>query len=154
MEVAGLAIPEALVALLDKGCWPSNAREATLQNLRVSIPPAAVTNLAADERSIYLYPPPFGTVAGLWRTDPPGFWEEMGAVHQLDPDKAVVIADFGIGSDAPILLDYRDDPGEPRLVGLKWAEPYPAGNHWVPIARNFAEFAEALDLASLNFRQA
>ena len=39
---------------------------------------------------------------------------------QIDLDKAIEIADFGDGSEQPIILDYQVDPSEPSVRRLEW----------------------------------
>ena len=68
------------------------------------------------------------------------FWSDFGAVREINPDYAVLIADFGHGSDAPIALDYRKNENEPSVIRLRWAQKG-KGNHWIEVAPNFATFA-------------
>ena len=44
---------------------------------------------------------------------------------QIDPEHALLVADFGHGSDAPIALDYRGDRNDPPVIGLKWDNSRP-----------------------------
>jgi hypothetical protein len=62
----------------------------------------------------------------------------------IDFDLALDIADFGLGSDAPILLDYREDTTNPRVIRLRWQQGTP--NQWVIMAPDFRSFVEALGL--------
>ena len=55
------------------------------------------------------------------------------------------IGDFGLGSDAPILLDYRGDVANPRVIRLRWAGGG-KGNEWVVMAPDFSSFVAALGL--------
>jgi hypothetical protein len=57
----------------------------------------------------------------------------------------VVIADFGIGADAVVVLDYSRDAANPPVLRLRWA-PQGVGNEWVQVARDFDEFAAMLGL--------
>ena len=146
MTVNGLAIPERLLELIDAGLWPRTGSEAMRQNLHCLIPPERIQAFAPEEDRIYLYAPPFGLVANALKNEPPpGFYSKFGAVHELVPDAAVEIGDFGVGSDAPILLDYRFDAAHPRVIRLRWA--YGGGgrdNHWVTCADTFEQFAAML----------
>ncbi len=58
---------------------------------------------------------------------------------EIDPDNTIIIGDFGLGSDAPIALDYRKDKNNPAVIRLCWTKE---SNHWVEIAPNFAEFSK------------
>jgi len=80
--------------------------EAMAQNLKPLVPKERVEALAPEEQWLYLLPPPFCTVQQLSEANP--FWiSDMAAPHGIDFDLALEIGDFGLGSDAPILLDYR-----------------------------------------------
>jgi hypothetical protein len=102
-----------------------------------------VRQLAADETRICLFSAPLHTVAEF---------VAGGHTYWNDPDMApdgidfalsIVIGDFGIGSDSPIILDYRDSP--PRVLRLQWAT-CGKNNHWVVMCRDFASFVTALGL--------
>ena len=100
--------------------------------------------LAAEERTIYLLPPPFPTIRERCREGP--FWTSPDADPDgIDFDLALDIGDFGLGSDAPILLDYRQDIANPRVIRLRWSSDGGA-NRWVVMAPDFASFVEALGL--------
>lgn len=49
-----------------------------------------------------------------------------------------------MGSDAPIVLDYRLDAVNPRVLRLLWT--IGAGNRWVVMVPDFATFFAALGL--------
>ena len=66
-------------------------------------------------------------------------------MHEIIPEAAIEIADFGFGADTPILLDYRRNSAEPSVVYLEW----PGGgkpNFWAEMAPDFASFAEMVGL--------
>lgn len=63
----------------------------------------------------------------------------------IDFDLAVDIGDFGLGSDAPILLDYRTDTSNPSVIRLKWSLNGIA-NQWVPMADSIQHFVDVLGL--------
>jgi hypothetical protein len=86
------------------------------------------------------------------------FWSKFGALDQISPELSVLIGDFGLGSDSPILLDYRRDVSAPAVIRLKlnpihgetitngrkkllgWA------NVWLRCADTFDAFADLLGL--------
>jgi hypothetical protein len=74
------------------------------------------------------------------------FYSRYGALHELIPEAAVEIADFGIGSDSPILLDYRLSPTNPRVLQLEWSSDNAEANSWVVMADDFASFVDLLGL--------
>jgi hypothetical protein len=105
-----------------------------------------VRRFAPDETLICPAPPPFGTIAAERAAGRAGdFWERFGALHQIVPKKAVVIGDFGLGSDAPIVLAYDRDTADPPVLRLRWSEG--PRTEWVEGARNFDDFAELLGLS-------
>jgi hypothetical protein len=73
------------------------------------------------------------------------FYSGDGALHELVPEASVEIGDFGLGADAPILLDYRAGPTDPRVITLEWADRGKA-NYWVVMAQDYDEFVELLGL--------
>jgi hypothetical protein len=62
-----------------------------------------------------------------------------------EPERAVVIADFGIGADSVVILDFSRDRSNPAVLRLRWG-PRGVGNKWVQGARDFDEFANMLGL--------
>ena len=147
MEVEGLTLPAELVQLLNERRWPQDSMEARRQHLHPITPASAVRNLAADESAIYLYPPPFRTVQ-TWSSREAPFWNDpRSAPAEISFTQSIVIGDFGLGSDSAIVLDYRGSPTAPRLLRLKWGA-LGEGNHWIPLASDFREFAEKLGLST------
>jgi hypothetical protein len=49
------------------------------------------------------------------------FWSKFGALEMISPKDALIIGDFGLGSDSPIILDYRDGTSDPPVLWLRWA---------------------------------
>ncbi len=141
MLVDGLLIPPLLEAMLAEGRWPRTADEATRQNLHSRVPEDRNRAL----RRIYLYAPPFHTVARIAAGGGRDFYAQYGVLHELVPEASVEIGDFGLGSDTPILLDYRADAQEPRVIQLEWGR-HGEANSWVILATTFAEFVELLGL--------
>src|ERR1700710_840921 len=139
-----LHLPAKMAHLIEAGIWPSAASPSmTAQQLRPTIPANCVRRFAADESLICLQPPPFPTIAQLRAAGGAGdFWERFGALDQIDPERALVIGDFGLGSDSPIILDFRQTPSPP-VLRLQWG-PRGEGNRWVQGARDFDEFATML----------
>jgi hypothetical protein len=89
-------------------------------------------------------PPPFVTVRD--ESESNLFWySDMAAPRGISFDMSLIIGDFGLGSDAPILLDYRADEANPRVIRLRWSRNG-TGNEWVEMAPDFGAFVEALGL--------
>ena len=105
-----------------------------------------VQRFAADEKVICLQPAPFSTIAKVRAAGGAGdFWERFGALDQIDPQRALIIGDFGLGSDSPIVLDYARNPSNPPVLRLRWGSQG-KGNEWVQGARDFHAFAEVLGI--------
>ncbi len=115
MEIQGLHIPDLLLELLDTGRWPRDSARAWEQNNRPLIPDDRPRRF----RRIYLHPPPFHTVAQILAGDGAGFYSQCGALHQLVPERVIEVADFGIGADSPILLEYSVSSSDPRVIYLE-----------------------------------
>jgi hypothetical protein len=129
-------VPAQIDELMLSGRWPSTADEVLRQNLRPAVPLERIEAAAPGETGLYLLVPPFSTVAEEIATHESrfpqwNFWHEHGALSELDPDAAVIVGDFGPGSEAPIVLDYRSGPESPRVLRLQWhsePNPDPAGS--------------------------
>jgi hypothetical protein len=138
--VDGLAIPARLVDLFESHRWPSDVEE--------SLTGDAVRSVFPDERYIHLESPPFKTIAAQIERFGSTSWGHQMALDEIDSSKAVIIGDFGRGSDAPIVLDYSEHDLVPCVRRLKWKfeAPHTTDNHWVLVASSFHEFAELLGL--------
>ena len=150
MTADGWEIPARLQRLLAAGKWPRTSSEVIAQHSRPLVPLAHVHRFAPEERDIYLFCPPFKSVGQLVRSGE-RFWEwDQAEPGEISFDHAVVIGDFGIGSDAPVVLDYRPDPRRPCVLRLRYEfvpGPRPTMiTHWVGVARSFDEFADLLGL--------
>ncbi len=73
------------------------------------------------------------------------FYRTHGAIWQLRPELAIEIADFGIGSDTPILLYYDKSKTEPAVINLDWQNS-PNSNSWVVMADSFSAFVDLLGI--------
>ena len=152
MSEPELRQPALVEALVTAGRWPATPELASHQHTEVLATVERIAAVAPGQDSLYLYPPPFESVADSVATHATNgwpFWDEFGAIDELDPDRAQIIGDFGIGSDTPILLDHRNSP-EPSVLCLHW----PGGDDptsrarttWVEIAPTFDDFARRLGL--------
>jgi hypothetical protein len=140
-----LPLPELLIRLIDSGVWPSsNGPSMNLQQFQPLFTEESVRRFAREETIICLQPPPFPTVAYECGNCTNDFWDRFGALHQIDPEMALIIGDFGLGSDAPIILDYSRNEIDPPVLRLSWRSNQK--NEWVQGAKNFHEFASMLKL--------
>jgi hypothetical protein len=145
--LGGLSLPKRLLALIDSGRWPRTEGEAQRQNLRPLVSMERIHLFAPEQDRIYLISPPFHTVAER-RGVRPGdkFWSSFAAPDGISPELSIDIGAFGLGSDAPILLDYRENSSDPSVIRLviRWQLGQP--NLWVRCAETFDEFADMLGL--------
>ncbi len=99
--------------------------------------------MAPEENRLCLYPPPFFSVQTCIDRGESEFWMQW-APPLADPARCLVIGDFGLGSDAPILLDYSNEDTAPCVVRLRYAEDQQ--KQWVLMAQNFESFVGGLGL--------
>ena len=66
--------------------------------------------------------------------------DESQKPGNLDPAKAVLMGDFGIGSDTGIAMDYRENIVSPRILIHVWGRRPEAENKWVVLTNTFEEF--------------
>jgi hypothetical protein len=154
--VGTLSLPKRLLTLIDSGFWPRTPDEAKRQGLRGFVSKERIQFFAPEQDQIHLLSPPFMTVAT--RMVHNKFWSRFGALEQISPELSVDIADFGMGSDSPILLDYRPDVSNPAVIRLKLnpvlGETLASGrkrvvgwaNVWLRCADTFDAFADMLGL--------
>jgi len=144
-------MPPLIDDMLRQGRWPDSpgyGRHPTVAGKLVEA-------IAPGEHEIWLDAPPFHTVD----RDNLEWFEQFRKADQIDFAKAVILGDFGPGSDAPVVLDFSDDP--PRVKALRITAypnalagmaPWPEGanfcleGHWVTLASSFEEFVELLGL--------
>jgi hypothetical protein len=145
MLVDGLPIPHRLVALIDRGLWPRTAAEALRQNTYSLVPAERIHLFAPEEDKLYLLAPPFYTVATRRQNQGKGkFWDRFAAPEGISPELSVDIGNFGLGSDSPIVLDYRENRTNPTVLRLKWRKAVGLPNVWVRCADSFDEFGDML----------
>lgn len=144
MKAGPWIIPQRLESLIATGIWPARPEQAG-PGIKAPIAEEKVRRFAPDEPEIYFYPPRLvsARIAGgetFWtwaEADPSG----------IDPEASVLIGDFGLGSDAPVILDYRENPADPFVKYLKWGASA-AESRWVTGASSFDEFCEMLELTN------
>jgi len=148
--------PRELKKLMAAQLWPATHNEAIQQNLNRRISAERVHLLIPTENVIFLYPNPSMTLASDHEAsrkrigDTEFFAAYARTLEQIAPDRALFIADFGPGSDAPIALDCRGGTDDPPVIGLKWDGFKSQGPHqWVQLAPSFSDFVRLLDLWAL-----
>jgi hypothetical protein len=147
-----LPLPRLLSQLIAEGIWPTDAKSGWGQYERPLSSRERVRQFAAEEDEIHLWVPPFHTIAdevasaSIEVVD--DFWKRHGALDEIIAEKALILGDFGLGSDAPIILNYAVNALNPPVFRLRWLPNQPT--KWVQGARNFDEFASILGLGSEN----
>lgn len=132
--------------LVELRMWPGTTDEANKQHINTIIPLANLKEFAPDENSIFFYPPPFTRISNALSNEYE-YWKKNGALDQIDPNLALIIADFGMGSDTVLTLDYRENITIPTVCRLKWDNEN--GNRWLKVADNFATFCRMAGLDNL-----
>jgi hypothetical protein len=155
--VGDLSLPKRLLKLIETGRWPKTQAEELHQNIHSLVSKERIQSFAPEQDRIYFVRPPFSTVATRMGHEDK-FWTRFGALEQIAPELSVFIGDFGLGSDSPILLDYRHDISSPAVIRLKLnpllGETMPNGgkkvlgwaNAWLRCADTFEAFADLLGL--------
>ena len=143
MNTPHLPIPEHLTALIAQGAWtPTGATPGMMINLGKD----AAHRLSSEDDELILMPPPFHTIAdevvggnSWWNT-------YLGNVGEIDYSKALIIADFGMGSDSPIVIYYQPLT-EPVVMYLKWERQGQQIKHsWIRTHSSFVDFAKDVGL--------
>jgi hypothetical protein len=138
VTINGLPLPSALISLIEAGRWRSPPDRSVLDRL------------FPDRSDFMLYPldyMPFENRHWIETTHKyfTGEPDPANPPGDIDPARAVLIADLGNGCDRPIALDYRTSMREPRVL-LFWWRRIGKANRWVELAPNIESFAELLGL--------
>ena len=146
--IENLPVPDKVVALARHGVWPTS-ENARLQNLRPLVSAERVRAFAPEEDRIYLRPiAEMRTVATEAESN--RFWSEHGALSEIDATHSLIIGDFGLGSDAPIIAAFTSRTQQPSVWRLSWSidAARNVSTTWVRCAETFDAFIEALGLTA------
>jgi len=126
-------------SLIRRGLWPVGE----LNPLSVEV----VQSVAPGEDRLCLSAPEnFRTVKSEAELGVPEFWKKYGALSELDSARALIIGDFGLGSDAPIVIDSDFRIQDPRVMRLAWGVfEGGAKTCWVTFFERLSEFAAFLE---------
>jgi len=169
-------VPSLLLDLVERGVWPGDFQQAmdfeeaypgpydTLEERErrfkaygpPRVPVDRIQLIDPAESALHLYPPPFRVSIAWSVRNHPGI-ERFFAEDEIDRDRLRGIADFGHGSDKPIVLDYQHDRQCPTVRRLacnlvrtdrdgqqKWGEHKYWDNHWIEVAPSFDELSRLL----------
>ena len=149
MRVHDLEIPSLLVDLIEAGSWAQKSDDVRAQNVAPLLGKEAARKLSPIEEQIVLMAPPFHTI-GDELADGNEFWiRDLTNVGEIDYRRAVIIADFGLGTDSPIILYYPQGQPSPVVMYLRWRGDGPAVRHdWVQTHETFEQFAADVGLVT------
>jgi hypothetical protein len=153
MKVHEFKIPNSLCELINSGVWPdetSLSGSFYQQEFKVPIIKKEALKHFPDFdkycNTIVLYKPPFRTIADNVQQGNDYWIKGLSNVGQIDYKKAVMIADFGFGSDSVIIL-YYENTEEPSIMYLKYYLEDSSVHHaWVKTHNSFDEFAKDIGL--------
>jgi hypothetical protein len=138
-------IPYHLGVCIGLGCWTSfGVQPGHYRDLGKS----AARKLSKEDDSLQLLPPPFKSIEEAVSSGS-SFWGRLTNLGEIDYSKTLIIADFGPGSDSPIVL-YYDNPSQPSVMYLQWDWDAVVKRHvhkWTKTHASFRDFA--LDIGIL-----
>jgi hypothetical protein len=145
-----LPIPDHLTALIAQGAWTA---PGTARGMMLNLGEDAAHRLSLEDDQLILMPPPFHTIAdeiaggnSWWNTG-------LSNVGEIDYSKALIIADFGMGSDSPIVL-YYEPLAEPVVMYLNWKwEDRQPKHSWIRTHSSFLDFAGDVGLIKTDAQQ-
>lgn len=151
MMTSDLPIPSLLADLIRSGKWTPTG---TLCGGMFNLGDSAAHRLSVDDNQLILMPPPFHSI-GDEVLDGNAWWmTDLTNVGQIDYERALIIADFGMGSDSPIIL-YYETTSEPVVMYLKWTWHGRKPSHsWKQTHSSFEDFAADVGLIESNAQQA
>ncbi len=137
--------PPLIARLVAEGRWPGTREEQNHWSLECPVSDERIVRLARGQTglSIHLCVPPFASIASMMEAGDP-FWSDCGDPDGIDPERAYLMGDFGLGSDMPIIADSRTDPA--RVLHLQWNPPRWEDNRWVETAPSLAELVRLLGI--------
>jgi hypothetical protein len=140
MRVLGHELPGLVARLIESGAWialgDSPGFKALCMRYGVGHNPTFYGPETMETETRQLFDPSKPYVKIFL-----GIGDESAPPGDIDPRRCVLIADFGIGADQPIALDYRCDP--PRVITLRWSAGAHA-NRWITLAEDCESFHRQL----------
>ncbi|MEM6264801.1 MAG: hypothetical protein AAGI38_19975 [Bacteroidota bacterium] len=153
MKINGNELPKRIFKLIQEDKWIRPADTSKLLRLIVEKSPFE------DDQSLLTKMVKGFTLYGLesMKRESISFkkWAESGEsvmLHgkkdtlvkpgEVDPDKLILFADFGLGEDTPFGLDFQEDESAPTVVLLYYGKDPFKDNRWVELTKSFEEFEE------------
>ncbi len=144
MQANEFIIPQYLLHLIEGGQWPNTIEEVQRQEKEWVVDRDVVERIFPDFDRIVFMKPPFHTIGDEVKGGN-DFWVSFLTNYgEIDYDKAVIIADFGLGSDAVIIL-YYENIASPVVMYLQWLFIEQKLHHkWVRTHNTFENFIEEI----------
>ena len=149
--VGDFELPSIVDELLRAGTWPTHNSDYVSRASE-----HLVRAVLADESCFCLLAPPFRTLEQDENISQNLWWKNWleGFRHpsEIDYSKAVMVADFGPGSENPIVLDYRSSPPQVMALTVRFHREAPNSargeweGHWVVLASTLEELLDKLGL--------
>jgi hypothetical protein len=150
MKTSDLPIPALLAQLIAADLWTPTG---TLCGGMFNLGENAARKLSLDDEQLVLMPPPFHSIADEVRGGNAWWMTDLTNVGEIDYEKALIIADFGMGSDSPIIL-YYDRIDEPVIMYLRWIWNKRKPSHsWTKTHSSFRDFAFGVGLLETQAQQ-
>jgi hypothetical protein len=105
--IGNLPLPKRLISLIDSVLWPTTPDRERRQDISLLVTKERIQSFAPEQDRLYLFRPPFRTIAQRMDGREGTFWSKWGALAEITPELALDIGDFGLGADSAIVLDYR-----------------------------------------------
>src|SRR5262245_18126993 len=116
MNSARFELPAMLAKLIESGVWPTTNPNS--QELRPLLGKDAAQKLSREDDRIVRMTPPFHTIGDEVRCGNALWKNGVTTPEEINYDKALIFADFGLGSDSPIIL-YYELPDSPNVMYLR-----------------------------------
>lgn len=144
---SSMQLPPELMTLIDQAIWPISGEATSNSATNQRVDRKQLARLIPDESGIHFYSPPFLTILEEIARGS-AYWKmPETVVDQIAPEKALILGDFGHGSDTVLALDYRSSLTEPSVMRLQWALSNPKqNNRWVLVSPSFGEFCRTIGL--------
>jgi len=150
-ENSSFNLPHLLKRFLEGGVWPTTNQN----NQEITPLPGkdAAQKLSSDDDRIILAVPPFHSIGDEIRSGNCFWISGVTNPKDIDYEKALIIADFGIGSDSPIIL-YYENVHSPSVMFLQWSGNGQDVRHqWIETHSTFDQFACEIGLdVKMEFR--
>lgn len=147
-----LILPKRLTRLIEDGHWRVVDPAKCFEGEQAKLPRRLVDSVFPGENLFNCCSPPFSTaesdasvVESIYEAVT---GQSLAKSNQIDWAKTLLIADFEIGSESSVILDYTEDLGDPSVKWFDWGAP-----GWVTACKNFDELADRLELDQLIFPQ-